>query len=136
MANEIGIQARKREGISIARIMGFRQELDLSDDQIADLRSVQADYIRGVIKRQADIRLAQLDLSEILRGENPDFEQARASVTRISEQKLQIQLAVLDTYHRGLSILSGKQRARLSQLVSPSMQYGMNLPLNDELEAG
>lgn len=120
-------------GVSITKLLRFSQELQLNDDQVKALQALQSDYVRDTIRRQADIRLAQLDLSDLLRMENPDFEKARALVKKTADLRLEIELSVLNSYQQGLLVLSGEQKGKLSLLMSPSMQYGMNLPFSDDM---
>jgi Spy/CpxP family protein refolding chaperone len=120
-------------GISITKILRYSQELQLTDEQIKSLQSLLSDYVRATIKHQADIRITQLDLSDILREENPDFEKARSLAKNISDLTLQIELSVLDSYKQGLLLLSGEQKGKLSLMMSPAMQYGMNLPFSDDI---
>jgi Spy/CpxP family protein refolding chaperone len=119
----------RRGGISIIRILRYRQDLGLTDNQIRDLQRLHSDFLRETIKKQADIRILQLDLSDILDNTTPDFNNARSLVQRINDLRIESEMSMLNAYEKAMLILSDEQKGFLHQLVSPMKYSGMDIPM-------
>lgn len=101
---------------NIKMYLKIRQELNLTDEQVKTLEKIRNDFKRDAIKRQADMKLARMDLQETMRKERPDFASSRAKIKQISELQLATKLAMIDAMEKGFNTLTPEQQNKLSQL--------------------
>ncbi|MFH0947890.1 MAG: Spy/CpxP family protein refolding chaperone [Elusimicrobiota bacterium] len=91
-------------------------ELNLTNEQVKSLEKIRMDCKRDAIKRQADIKLARLDLRELIKQEKPDFVSVRAKIKQISELQLTSKFAMIDAMESGFNALTKEQQDKLPQL--------------------
>jgi Spy/CpxP family protein refolding chaperone len=96
---------------------GFREweRLGLSGEQrrrLAELRDVEE---RRVIRLEADLRLAQLDLRRLVAGERPDLRAIGGQVDRVVDLRGEIMKARLAAQVGMRELLTPEQRARLRE---------------------
>ncbi|MEW6558319.1 MAG: Spy/CpxP family protein refolding chaperone [Elusimicrobiota bacterium] len=117
MKHKMGRGADRDEDVgNIKRYLNFKQELNLTDEQVKALEQIRLDYRRDAIKRQADTKLARLDLREIMQQDKPDFAAAKSKIKQISELQLASKLAMIDAMEKGYNILTKEQQDKLPQL--------------------
>jgi Spy/CpxP family protein refolding chaperone len=74
-------------GLGLERL----RELDLSAEQKTKLQEIGERFMRSAIQKQADIRLAMLDLRKAVRDEKPDKMKFDAAVDKLA--RLRVDLA-------------------------------------------
>jgi hypothetical protein len=102
----------------ITLMLGWRQELGLTPDQVESLERLRADFQREVIRRDADLRLAEMDLETLLRREPVDLGKVEAKVREIERLRADLRLERIKTIEQGKAQLTPEQRSRLQTLLS------------------
>jgi Spy/CpxP family protein refolding chaperone len=103
-------------------VMRHRQELGLTPAQLESFQKLATDYRRDAIKRQADMKLARVDLGAMLRpdqanpGKAVDMTQAEAKVREIERARGDMMLSRLRAMEQGKALLTPEQRAKLVTL--------------------
>ena len=103
--------------ISIA--LRHAQELGLTPAQVEGLQGLRTDFQREAIKRQADQRLARLDLTALLRpdmtdpGKPVDIGKVEAKVREIERLRADLAIARIRTIEQGKGLLTAEQREKL-----------------------
>ena len=95
-----------------------RDELKLSKDQVQSLRKLRSDFEREAIRRQADIRVADMDLETLLDAESVDLEQVETKIRHIEKLRADHRLGRIRTIEEGKAQLSSEQRKKLQTLLS------------------
>ena len=117
MKHEMGEKGEKEEDVrNVKMYLKSRQELNLTDEQVKTLEKIRNDFKRDAIKRQADTKLARMDLQETMRKEKPDFTSSRVKIKQISELQLATKLAMIDAMEKGFNTLTKEQQDKLLQL--------------------
>ncbi|MDD5686677.1 MAG: Spy/CpxP family protein refolding chaperone [Elusimicrobia bacterium] len=101
---------------NIKRYLSIKQKLNLTDEQVKALEKIVLDYTKETIKRNADIKLAGLDLREIVRQDKPDFSAARSKIKQVSSLQLDSKIAMIDAMEKGYNVLTKEQQEKLLQL--------------------
>ncbi len=103
----------------IGAILDYAEALGLSDAQTEALDRLGLDLSREMIRRQADLAIAGLDLDALLDVDptkTVDVAAAEAKVREIERTRADLQLAVIRTMERAKALLTPEQRARLAKL--------------------
>ena len=115
-------EARGPERPLISLMLGYRQELGLSGQQVEALERLRADFQREGIRREADIRVAEMDLTGLLRGTGPvDLVQAEGKVREVERLRADLRVARLRVIEQGKAQLSAEQREKLASLLADGL---------------
>lgn len=102
----------------ISMMLDRREELSLSSDQVKNLERLRTAFEREAVKKQADLRVAELDLSEILKAESVDVKNAEAKVREVERLRADIRVARIRTIEQAKAVLSPEQRDKLRAMTS------------------
>jgi Spy/CpxP family protein refolding chaperone len=116
---QFAVPERWPEAPLITIMLQHRQELRLSPQQVGALERLRADFQKEVIRRDADIRVAEMDLATLLRGVgSADLAPAEAKVREIERLRADLRIARLHAIEQGKALLTSEQRETLAGLVA------------------
>jgi len=90
----------------------------LSAAQIESLERLRAEFQRDAIRRDADLRVAEMDLAALLRTDTVDLVAAEAKVREIERLRAETRLARIRAIEEGKMQLTVEQRAKLRTLLA------------------
>jgi Spy/CpxP family protein refolding chaperone len=108
------------EGPLISIMLARRQELGLSAAQVQELERIRMDFQREAIKVDADQRVAEMDLSELLRSDPVDLDKVERKVREIERLRATMRFGRIRAIERGRAQLTPEQRAKLQTLLHES----------------
>ena len=109
-------------------MLHHRTELGLTADQVGRLETLRGDFAREAIRRDADIRIAELDLAALLEQEPVDLTNVETKVREVAQFRADLRIARLRTVEQGKAVLTPEQRTRLQAMLSGGMQHGSGGP--------
>ena len=125
-----GWHRHKMHRFSLAGLaLRHRQELALTPAQVDNLRKLGTDAQRDVIKRQADRRLAELDLRTMMMPDPADANKARdlskieSKVREIEKLRADGRVARIRTMEQSRQVLTPEQRDKLRVLLTQRWQH-------------
>jgi len=108
----------------ITIMLRHRDELGLSAAQVQSLDKLRGDYMREAIRRQADQKIARLDLFTLMRPDpgDPmkavDMAQVETKVREIAKMRADMVLARIRTIEAGKAQLTPEQRTKFAALLA------------------
>jgi Spy/CpxP family protein refolding chaperone len=108
----------------ITIMLHHRSELGLSPEQVGRLEALRGEFVREAIRRDADIRIAELDLAALLEQEPADLAKVEAKVREVAQQRAELRIARLRAIEQGKTLLTAEQRTRLQTMLSSGMHHG------------
>ncbi|RMH07104.1 MAG: periplasmic heavy metal sensor [Nitrospirae bacterium] len=87
----------------------MKEELGLSDQQIEALRAVESDYRKTMIKMDADLRIAFIDLSSALDQKDPNHQAVEAQVDKVADLQEKLMMYRVDALFKIKEILTPEQ---------------------------
>lgn len=111
-----GEPGQERPLISI--MLEHRQELALTPAQVHELERLRTDFQREAIKRDADLRVAEMDLAALLKADPVDLGKAEAKIREIERLRADLRIARVRTIEQGKAQLTPEQRAKLAGLLA------------------
>ena len=115
----------KAHRFSLARVaLRYQKDLGLSATQVQSLQKMSADARRDAIKRQADLKLARVDLGTLMQPDPADPNRARdmakieAKVRDIEKLRADGKIAQLRTMEQSRQVLTPEQREKLRSLLA------------------
>jgi heavy-metal resistance protein len=119
-----GMMSAPVERPLITIMLHHRAELGLSADQVGRLEALRGDFAREAIRRDADIRIAELDLASMLEQDSPDLSKVEAKVREAAQLRADLRIARLRAIEQGKAVLTPEQRTRLQTMLSGGMHHG------------
>ena len=104
----------------ITLMLRHRDELSLSLQQVQHLENLRDGYQREVIRYEADIRIAEMDLQRLLNTDPVDLEQVKVKLQEIEHVKTKMRLAHIRAIEEGKELLSPEQQEKLKALLGES----------------
>ena len=102
----------------IAFILRNREKLDLSAAQVKSLEQLRSDFQKESIRKDADLRVAEMDLNGLLVAEKVDMAKVEAKVREIERMRGDLRIARIRTIQKGKEVLTADQRKKLQELLS------------------
>ena len=108
----------------ITMMLRHRDELGLSAAQVQSLDKLRGDYMREAIRRQADQKIARLDLFTLMRPDPADpmkavdMAQVETKVREIAKMRADLVLARIRTIEAGKAQLTPEQRTKFAALLA------------------
>jgi len=117
----------REEGPSISKIIRNREKLDLSGDQVKNLERLRKDFEKQSIRKEADIRVAKLDLQALLDAQPVDMTKVEAKVREIERLRADLRFARIRAAQKAKEQLSVEQHQKLDELLAES-QFTFSQP--------
>ena len=102
----------------ISIILQNREKLGLSNDQVKKLEQLRTDFQKESIRRDADLRVAEMDLAGLLDAPPVDMAKVEAKVREIERLRADIRLARIRTIEKGKEQLTADQRKKLQEIIA------------------
>ena len=102
----------------ITLMLHYRTELALTPQQVDTLERLRSDFQREAIRRDADLRMAEMDLAALRRREPVDLGQVEAKVREIERLRAEQRLARIRAIEQGKGQLTPEQREQLRGLLA------------------
>jgi Spy/CpxP family protein refolding chaperone len=78
-------QRDERRGTRRARLEAARADIGLTDEQVSEIRRIHSEARKAAIKRNADLRVARLELDELMAAPTLDESKIAARVKAIAD---------------------------------------------------
>ncbi|HEX2260833.1 MAG TPA: periplasmic heavy metal sensor [Candidatus Binatia bacterium] len=109
----------------IAFMLRNREKLGLSAAQVKSLEQLRNDFQKESIRKDADLRVAEMDLNGLLGAEKIDMPKVEAKVREIERLRTDLRLSRIRTIQKGKEVLSADQRKKLHELLTEQQSAGL-----------
>lgn len=116
-----------RMGDMMGTCLANADKMGLSDDQIAKLKPLHSDMQKKQARFKADLKIAELELMEIMEVKDFDLEKASAATRKIEELKTAHHLDMLKTMKEIRSTVTEEQFTKMKKMMP--MKAGMKKPV-------
>ncbi len=104
------------------RCLAHAAKLGLTDEQIAKIRPIHLEMEKKQVRFMADLRLAQIDLREIMEVKDFDLDKASAQIKKIEGIKTAHHLEMLKLMKQVHSILTDEQFKKMHHMMHGGME--------------
>ena len=112
-----GTTAHEQQPV-ISLLLRNREKLGLSDDQVKKLEQLRSDFEKETIRNEADIRVAEIDLNNLLQAQSAELAKIEAKIRDIERLRADLRIARIRTIEKGKALLTAEQRKKLQELLS------------------
>ena len=103
----------------------YKDRLGLTDEQVEKFAKVRADYRKETIKKQAEIEVAAIELSELLDQKKVDLGQVEKKLRQVESLKTDLALYRIKTLLKTKEFLNEDQFEKLKSQSLRMMQHKM-----------
>jgi Spy/CpxP family protein refolding chaperone len=121
-AQHPGPKGRSGEPFSME---SYKDRLGLTDEQAEKFAKVRSDYRKETIKKQADLQVAGVELSELMNAKKVDLAQVEKKLRQIESLKTDLAMYRIKTLFKTKEFLSDEQFEKLKTQSLRMMQHGM-----------
>jgi Spy/CpxP family protein refolding chaperone len=114
----LGGPASGRERPLISIMLSHREDLGLSPAQVQALERLRGEFQKVAIRREADIRVAEMDVASLLEAEPVDLAKVEARVRESGQLRTDLRVARIRVMEEGRSQLTPEQRGKLARLLA------------------
>lgn len=99
--------------------MGFflccRKELELSDKQVTDLKSIKMDFQKGKIRKEADLKIAELELKGLMHDDDAPIKNIEAKLKAAAKLKTDMKLSHIKAFREAKALLTPEQMEKMKK---------------------
>jgi len=99
----------------ITFVLREKEALKITAEQEQKLRALRADFERELARREAEVRVAEVNVRELLAAETPDLAKVEPEVKRIAALRGETRFRRIQTIQNGLAVLTKEQRQHLAR---------------------
>ena len=97
-------------------LLKIADKLNLSDQQLADLKALKSEMQKFSVKNNADIKVAKIELNELVDSEKPDFGKVKSKISQIGSFEQTLRLEFLNVVQKSRNLLTNEQLKKLNSL--------------------
>jgi hypothetical protein len=102
----------------ISLMLRNREKLGLSDDQVRRMEQLRTDFEKESIRKEADLRVAEMDLEALLDAPSVEMGKAEAKVREIEKTRADLRIARIRTIEKAKELLTPDQRKKLREILT------------------
>lgn len=92
-----------------------KDKLELTDEQVLSLKKVKMDFAKEDIQRDADLKIAELELKELLGVDKVDMEKVGKKIKSIANMKAEKKISHLKTFEKAKQVLTEEQLGKVKK---------------------
>jgi Heavy-metal resistance len=109
----------------ISLMLRNRERLGLTGDQVKQLEQLRSDYAKESIRSEANLRIAEMDLTSLLEAQPVDMTKAEAKIREIERIRGDLRIARIRSIEKGKAQLNAEQRRKFQELQADQNLAGL-----------
>ena len=109
-------KGRGRMAGGMGMLTRLADKLDLSEEQQAEIKDIHALHKKNVIRRNADLQIARVELQELMQQEEPDLNAIEDQVRNVANLGAGIKYSQIKVGIDTKNVLTEEQQAKLKEL--------------------
>jgi Spy/CpxP family protein refolding chaperone len=102
----------------ISLMLRNREKLGLSDDQVRRMEQLRTDFEKESIRKEADLRVAEMDLEALLDAPAVEMGKVEAKVKEIEKTRADLRIARIRAIEKAKELLTPDQRKKLQEILT------------------
>ena len=118
--DRLGPTRTRGERPLISLMLSNREKLGLTDDQVRRMEQLRTDFEKEAIRKEADLRIAEMDLEALLEVPKVEMGKAEAKVREIEKTRADLRIARIRAIEKAEELLTPDQRKKLQEILTES----------------
>ncbi|VAV83565.1 hypothetical protein MNBD_DELTA01-2088 [hydrothermal vent metagenome] len=103
------------------------KKLDLSEEQAAEAGKIKLSYKKAVIRQDAEIKVAGVELQELLGADKVDLRKAERKIKDIYDMKAELKLYRITEMENFKELLTPEQKKKLKSCMLKGAMHGKSM---------
>jgi Spy/CpxP family protein refolding chaperone len=92
-----------------------KKELELSDGQVKALKSIKMDFLKGKLRKEADLKIAHLELKALMEDDTASLKEIEAKLKSVEKLRTDIKLSHIKAFRESKALLTPEQTEKLQE---------------------
>lgn len=92
-----------------------KKELELSDKQVKELKSIKMDFRKSKIRKEADLKIAQLELKSLMHEVKASIKDIEAKLKAEAKLKTDMKLSHIKAFRKAKALLTPEQLEKIKK---------------------
>jgi len=106
---------------AISQMLGNKDALGLSADQVRKLEQVRDDFQRQTIRNDADLRIVELDIAALLEKEPVEMAKLEGKIREAEKLRADLRIARIRAIEQARAMLTADQKKKLQDVSRPML---------------
>ena len=106
------------QGMGCSKMAFFlccKKELELSDKQVKDLKSIKMDFMKGKFKAEANLKIAQLELKSLMHEDESSIKDIETKLKAVGKLKTDMKLSHIKAFRKAKALLTPEQLEKMKK---------------------
>ncbi len=113
-----GLRGRRGPGGSMLHgLLAHAEELELTEDQQAQIKEIATESRKAMVQLRADSELAGMELQALIRSDDPDLEAIQQGLENVASAQVAERFAAIEATVSARSVLTDEQQAKVKEAV-------------------
>lgn len=92
-----------------------KKELELTDKQVEDLKSIKMEFLKGSFKAEANLKIAKLELKSVMHEEDASLKDIEAKLKSVANIETDMKLSHIKAFRQAKALLTPEQMEKLKK---------------------
>ena len=92
-----------------------KKELELSDKQMKELKSIKMNFMKGKFKAEANVKIAQLELKSLMHEDDAPIKDIEAKMKAAAKIKTDMKLSHIKAFREAKALLTPEQMEKMKK---------------------
>jgi len=92
-----------------------KDKLELTDEQVASLKKIKMSFAKANIQRDADLKIAELELKELLGADKMDMSRVEKKIKSMANMKAEKKISHLKAFEAAKKVLTEEQLGKMKK---------------------
>jgi len=92
-----------------------KKELELTDKQMKELKSIKMDFMKGKFKAEANLKIAQLELKSLMHEDDAPIKDIEAKMKAAAKLKMDMKLSHIKAFREAKALLTPEQMEKMKK---------------------
>ena len=112
LRSRLGVREAREERPLISQMLNQKEDLRLSGEQVRKLEQLRDQYQRQSIRTEADLKIIELDLAQLLDSETVDLTKVEQKVRESEKLRADLRIARVRAHEQAKIALTAEQRRK------------------------
>jgi len=135
LLERFGSRESREDRPVISSILNYRDFLRLTPEQVKKLEQLRDNFQRQSIRHDADTRILEVDIAELLDQPNVDLAKVEAKIRAVEKFRGDLRIARIRAIEQAKAVLNAEQRKKfydsIDQHPAPAPRRGQNPPAKE-----
>ncbi len=119
LVERFGTRESRENRPVISLILNYKDYLRLSPEQVKKLEQLRDDFQRQSIRHDADTRILEVDIAELLDQPHVDIAKVEAKIRSVEKLRADLRIARIRAVERAKAVLNAEQRKKFDESIEP-----------------